>query len=250
MRALRRHSIGEAELQIIGRFIAFFFGPPFDRYLQRLRDNWAILGLLWLAEGELRQRKIELKQLSRLATESTSKECEQFVKNLLDSAQEAVDVYSTQRILSWAQKYDVEVPSYSDVNYFCKVEERQRQILLFGFLNFDPDYFLTDHGKRLIRREIHKAKSAHWQQIGARWSIAIGLVAAIVGAVSAAAAVYAVTRDDGKPVEITLKDRGDLSLPPAIWRNPATFDPLEHFFLFSTTNAPDLKWKGEIRSFR
>lgn len=114
----------------------------------------------------------------------------------------------------------------------------------------DPDepFYLTDSGMLKVRGAIAEAGKRKRERIAFWAAIFFGLAGSITGLISAIASL---NNQDTSKIEVVLREPAQSQpLPPAIWRNPTTFDPVEHFFLFPPAGAAKQKWAGEIRSLR
>lgn len=114
----------------------------------------------------------------------------------------------------------------------------------------DPDepFYLTDSGMLKVRGAIAQAGKRKRERLTFWAVILFGLVGSITGLISA---ITSLNNQGTSKIEVVLREPAQSRpLPPAIWRNPTTFDPVEYFFLFPTADATKQKWSGEIRALR
>ncbi len=112
----------------------------------------------------------------------------------------------------------------------------------------DQPFYLTDSGILKVRAAISEAERRKRERLSFWAAILFGLVGSTTGLVSA---FVSRSNQDTSKIEVVLRDAVQSQpLSPAIWRNPATFDPIQHFFLFPSAGASKQEWTGEVRTLR
>ncbi len=143
----------------------------------------------------------------------------------------------SEKLLAKGRRLDADLPKKVEGHIFCRVN-----FWMEGDPN--PPLYLSEDGFVLVRQAVREAERIRREKI----ALLIALVASLSALVPALHSVFA---DSSKPVQVILQQPHSLStLPPAIWRDPATFDPIDHFFLFPAPDTPKLKWTGEVRPLR
>lgn len=146
-------------------------------------------------------------------------------------------VMQTEKLLAKGRRLDADLPKKVEGPYFSRI---------WSWIEDDPNppLYLTEDGFVMVRQAVREAARIRREKL----ALLIALVASISALVPALRSVFA---DDSKAIEVILQQPRSLStLPPAIWRDPAAFDPIEHFFLFPPTDTSKLKWTGEIGPLR
>ncbi len=121
------------------------------------------------------------------------------------------------------------------------------------YRQFDPEddrsgSYFTSEGFSLAQDLVYEGQKRKRERVTLYAALFFGVAGVITSLITA---VGSLVPPAVSSVEVLVKEPlGLSSLPPAIWRDPATFDPIEHFFLFPTTDPPKLKWTGEVRPLR
>ena len=153
-----------------------------------------------------------------------------------------LDVHLTDQLHYEAQRLDVDLPK-------CAVGEHYKEFMHFDSEQYpDPPLFLTDVGFKLVKDRIRAEKDRRYARFVSTASIVSGLGGLLVAVLALGGSGNSAPPNN---IEVVLRQvEPSTTLPPAIWRNPATFDPVEHFFLFPAASSPEQKWTGEVRAPR
>jgi hypothetical protein len=157
-------------------------------------------------------------------------------------AQDWLEVLETERLHERARKLDVDLPPLALGELYGQ------------YFHVDPEdvpnppLYLKAEGKRLVRRAIREGEKLRRDRYTFRAALCFGLLGSLG---SVLAAVAALNSTNASKIEVVIKElQPSPSVSPAVGRQPAAFDPVEHFFLFPPAGTAKKEWAGEIRSLR